>query len=131
MAKAKTFPFRDLTAKLMKNPEFAAEYERLGPEFDLAKKLILARKNAGLTQAELAERMHTTQSAIARLESGTLPARLDTLQRYAEATGNRLDIAFVAKAEPVKTEPDRVPSAEEPKIRAPVATRRRARGLTP
>jgi transcriptional regulator with XRE-family HTH domain len=150
MAKAKTIPFRDLTAKLMKNPEFAAEYERLGPEFELAEKLIRARKSAGLTQAELAERMHTTQSAIARMESGTLPARFDTLQRYAEATGNRLEIAFVAKSEPAKAEPApaptpatvkiepaapaepaRVPSVEEPKISAPVTTRRRARGMTP
>jgi transcriptional regulator with XRE-family HTH domain len=136
MAKAKTIPFAELRAKLLENPEVAAEYERLGPEFDLAEKLIRARKSAGLTQAELAERMHTTQSAIARLESGTLPARLDTLQRYAEATGNRLDIAFVSKSMPMKAEPaplkaetDRASSAEKPKGRGAVVRHAASRGM--
>ena len=47
------------------------------------------RTRAGLTQSELAERMHTTQSTIARLESGrTLPS-MRTLERYAAATGSR------------------------------------------
>ncbi len=44
--------------------------ERLGPEFELARALIEARMRAGITQAELAARMKTTQSATARLESG-------------------------------------------------------------
>jgi len=47
-----------------------------------------ARTRAGLTQSELVERMHTTQSTIARLESGRSAPSMRTLQRYAEATGS-------------------------------------------
>ena len=54
-----------------------------------ARELIAARTRAGLTQAELAKRMQTTQSTVARMESGrTLPS-MRTLSRYAEATGSR------------------------------------------
>lgn len=78
-----------LKARILANQEARAEYEAQAPEFDLARELIAARDRAGLTQAELAERMHTTQSAIARLESGrTLPS-MRTLARFAEATGSR------------------------------------------
>ena len=78
-----------LKARILANPEARAGYEAQAPEFDLARELIAARDRAGLTQAELAERMHTTQSAIARLESGrTLPS-MRTLARFAEATGSR------------------------------------------
>jgi hypothetical protein len=48
MAKAKTIPFGELRAKLLENPVVAAEYERLGPGFELAEKLIRARKSAGV-----------------------------------------------------------------------------------
>ena len=79
----------DLKARILANPEARAEYEAQAPEFELARELITARTRAGLTQSELAERMHTTQSTIARLESGrTMPSRR-TLARYAEATGGR------------------------------------------
>ena len=47
---------------------------------------------AKLTQAELARRLGTTQSAIARLESGGVSPSIKTLRRYAEATGTRLSV---------------------------------------
>ena len=78
-----------LKPRILANPEARAEYDAQAPEFELARELITARTRAGLTQSELAERMHTTQSTIARLESGrTLPS-MRTLTRYAEATGSR------------------------------------------
>ncbi len=78
-----------LKSRILANPETRAEYEAQAPEFGLARELIAARDRAGLTQSELAERMHTTQSTIARLESGrTLPS-MRTLARFAEATGSR------------------------------------------
>jgi DNA-binding XRE family transcriptional regulator len=78
-----------LKARILKNPEARAEYAVQAPEFELARELIAARTRAGLTQAELAQRMNTTQSTIARLESGrTLPS-MRTLARFAEATGSR------------------------------------------
>lgn len=85
---------RDLHEKWLEDPEYRAEYERLGPEFELARALIEARSAAGLTQAQLAARMGTTQSVIARLESGRVQPTTATLRRLAEATGTRLKIAF-------------------------------------
>ena len=79
----------DLKARILANPEALAEYEAQAPEFDLARELIAARTRAGLTQAELAARMHTTQSTIARLESGRALPSMRTLSRFAEATGSR------------------------------------------
>lgn len=85
---------RDLHEKWLNEPEYREEYERLGPEFELARALIGARAAAGLTQAELAERMGTTQSVIARLEAGRVRPTTATLRRVAQATGTRLIIAF-------------------------------------
>jgi transcriptional regulator with XRE-family HTH domain len=85
---------RDLHEKWLEDQAYREEYERLGPEFELARALIEARAGAGLTQAELAERMGTTQSVIARLESGRVQPTTATLRRLARATGTRLKIAF-------------------------------------
>ena len=86
----------------MKEELYRKEYEALETEFALASAMIAARSRAGLTQDQLAQRMRTTQSTIARLESGrTLPSG-KTLQRYAEATGSRLKIAFERAARPSK-----------------------------
>jgi transcriptional regulator with XRE-family HTH domain len=85
---------RDLHEKWMKNPEYRREYEALDEEFAVISALIDARTSAGLTQEQLAERMETSQSTIARLESGrTIPSGR-TLARYAKATGTRLRISF-------------------------------------
>ena len=84
----------DLHKKWMKDPEYRREYEGLEEEFALASAIIDARSRAGLTQEELAAKMETSQSAIARLESGrTIPSGR-TLKRFAKATGTRLRIRF-------------------------------------
>jgi DNA-binding XRE family transcriptional regulator len=87
---------KDLKAELLKDAAVRAEYERLGPEFELIRALIAARARAGLTQAELAERMGTTQSVVARLEGGSVTPNWKTLRRYAEATGSRLCVKLEA-----------------------------------
>lgn len=74
--------------------DYREAYERLGPEFEVARALIEARKRAGFTQAELAARMETTQSAVARMESGRVPPSMRTLAKVARATGTRLRISF-------------------------------------
>lgn len=66
----------------------------LGEEFTLAAAVTAARSHAGLTQAELAARMGTTQSVIARLEGGTSKPSTTTLEKLARATGTRLKIPF-------------------------------------
>jgi transcriptional regulator with XRE-family HTH domain len=85
----------DLAKEWMKDPEFRSEYERSKREFEIVDALIRARAAAKLTQAEIAERMGTTQSAVARLEGGRGSPSIATLRKYAEATGTELKIAFV------------------------------------
>ncbi len=84
---------RDIHAADMANdPAYREAYEALGPEFALVTALVAARSRAKLTQAELASRMGTTESAISRLESGRAKPSTRTLERYADATGHRLSI---------------------------------------
>jgi ribosome-binding protein aMBF1 (putative translation factor) len=85
---------RDLHAQWMNEPAYAKAHAELEQEFDLASAIIAARAAAGLTQSQLAKRMNTTQTAIARLESGTARPSTLTLSRIAAATGHRLRIAF-------------------------------------
>ncbi len=90
-----TIDHADLKADLLRNPEVRAEYDALAEEFALASELIAARARAGLSQAEVATRMGTTQSTVARLESGrTLPS-LRTLGRFAAATGSKAVVRLV------------------------------------
>ena len=84
----------DLHKEWMKDPKFRAEYEALHLEFELIRAMIHARVQSGLTQAQIAERMGTTQSAVARLESGRSNPSAKTLEKYAKATGTRLRIGF-------------------------------------
>src|SRR3954453_18508287 len=81
-----------LKKRLMKNPKFRKEYERVDAEFSIVEALINARTVAKLSQAEVAKRIGTTQSAIARLEAGNTKPTIPTLRRYAEATGKKLRI---------------------------------------
>lgn len=83
---------RDLKKRLMEDPQFREEYAQADQEYALVAQLIRARMAAKLTQAEVAQRLGTTQSAIARLEGGRVSPSLATLRRYAEATGARLTI---------------------------------------
>jgi transcriptional regulator with XRE-family HTH domain len=85
---------KDLHVKWLKDPKDRAEYEFLRAEFDLANALITARTKAGLTQQQLARRMKTSQSFVARLEGGSIAPTWNSLKRYAKATGNRLRIEF-------------------------------------
>jgi len=75
--------------KMLADHEVRKAYDALDEEFALARELIAARVRAGLTQAELAQRMGTTQSAIARLESGAQLPSVKTILRFAKATGSR------------------------------------------
>lgn len=84
----------DLHAKWKRDPEYRKAYDELGPEFELARVLIEARVGAGLTQAQLAERMNTAQSVVARLESGRAHPSTRTLEKIAQCTGTRLKISF-------------------------------------
>jgi hypothetical protein len=62
--------------------------------------LVAERQATGLSQSEVAERMGTSQPAVARLESGTTDVRLSTLSRYADALGRDVTWAIRARKEP-------------------------------
>src|SRR5439155_14487012 len=93
--------FRGLKASLLKDPQVRKEDDALEEEFALVEAIAKARIRAGLSQAELARRMKTTQSTIARLESGRGRPSTRTLDRFAKATGHKLRISF----EPVRPKP--------------------------
>lgn len=86
-----------LQKKLVADREVRAAYAELAPEFALARELIRARTTAGLSQTDLAERMGTTQSAVARMESGAQLPSMRTLIRYAAATGTQATVRLVKK----------------------------------
>lgn len=83
--KTKTLRGLDLLA----DPKVKTAYDAMTPAFALARTIIKARAAAGLTQAELAERMGTSQSYIARLESGRTMPTMRTFLRIAAATKTR------------------------------------------
>jgi ribosome-binding protein aMBF1 (putative translation factor) len=97
---SKMIPVEKSFAEWRKDPKYIDAYDALADEFVLAAAMIDARSRAGLTQQQLAERMHTTQAVIARLESGRVKPSTRTLERLAAATGMRLRISF----EPIAAE---------------------------
>lgn len=90
----------DLKTKLLQRPDVRAEYDSLEEEFSIAEALIRARAEAEMTQEQVAEKMQTSQSYVAKLESGRVSPSMKALQRYAAATGARLKISFEPLATP-------------------------------
>lgn len=87
----------ELKKRWMDDPEFEREYEKANEEFALIEALISARSAAKLSQAELAAKLGTTQSSIARLEGGGVVPTLATLRNYAAATGMELHVELVPR----------------------------------
>lgn len=90
----------DLHQDWLQDTEYQTAYDALEDEFSIAALLIQARARAGFSQAELAKRIETTQSVIARLEGGQSKPSTRTLEKIAKATGSRLRISF----EPMRDE---------------------------
>jgi DNA-binding XRE family transcriptional regulator len=90
----------ELKAKALADPEVLSEYERLNrEEFAILDEMLAARREAGLTQAQVAEKMGTKAPSVARLESSLASGKhspsIDTLRKYAHALGKRLEVHFV------------------------------------
>ncbi|MDB5245397.1 MAG: HipB [Parcubacteria group bacterium] len=83
---------KDFHEQQMKDPEYAEGYEALEPEFRLISELIRARSVEGMTQKELAEKIGTKQSAIARFERGGSNPTLEFMQKLARGLGLKLTI---------------------------------------
>ena len=95
MSERTFIPFSELRKEWFKDPEFVREYEALEEEFALASAVIGARAHA-LGQFLLGQPgMGTSQSAIARLESGRSRPSTSTLTKLAAATGTKLRVSFV------------------------------------
>jgi len=88
---------KDFKARALARPDVRREHEGLKEEFEILDEILKARSEAGLTQAELAARIGTTQSAVARLETamGKHSPSIGTLKRYATALGYRLQVRLV------------------------------------
>lgn len=88
---------KQFKARALARPEVRREYDQLAEEFAFLDEILKARAEAGLTQTEVAERIGTTQSAVARLESGSgkHSPSLATLEKYASALGYKLQLRLV------------------------------------
>lgn len=78
---------KTLKREMLAEAATKAAYDAQAEEFAIARELIAARTRAGLSQGEVAQRMGTTQSVVARLESGKRPPSMRTVQRFAQAVG--------------------------------------------
>lgn len=85
---------QDLKIRALQNEEVRREYDALEGEFILINQLLHMRKTAGLTQEQVADRMHTKKSNISRLEKGGVVPKVDTLKRYAKACGFEMNMSF-------------------------------------
>ena len=83
--------------RALSRPEVRAAYDASAEEFAFLDEVLKARAESGLTQAEVAERIGTTQSAIARLESAEPKhsPSIATLQKYAKALGYSVQVKLV------------------------------------
>ncbi len=87
--------FARMRDEMMADPRFRAFLADRDEEMAVVAGIVAARKAAGLSQAALAARIGSTQSAVARMEAGRASPRLDTLRRIARATGHRLWVEFL------------------------------------
>jgi len=91
----KAIDFDDVLAEKLKDPEFKKLYDEYGRQLDLAYKILQLRKAKKMSQSELAEKIGTTQSNIARIESGRQNFTISLLNKVAEALGSSLKISFL------------------------------------
>lgn len=98
--KTKMLTHKQMVSKMMKSPTVKAAVEELDrAEFAILDEILAARKEAGLTQAQVAKRMGTQTPAIARLESSLATGKhspsLNTIKRYAAALGKKIELHLV------------------------------------
>lgn len=94
----KTFVrFDDYLAEKMKDPEWCSGYEKVRQESEPLRAILRARVEKGMTQAQIAKKMGTTQSSIARVESGKSHPTIPFMQRLAEALDMKLEIRFLPR----------------------------------
>ena len=90
----KAIDFQDYLAQKLKNPEFRKNYEEYGRQLEIAYQILKLRKEKKLSQAQLAKKIGTKQSNIARMEAGQQNFTTDTLQKIALVFDRNLKIEF-------------------------------------
>jgi len=91
----KAVDFQVYLAKRLKNPEFRKYYSEYGKQLEIAYQILQLRKQKKISQVELAKKLGTTQSNIARMEAGQQNFTTDTLQKIASVFKRDLKINFV------------------------------------
>lgn len=84
--------WHELKKELLSDPAVKKEYDRLAPRYAVISQLIGARIKKGMTQKDIAVKIGTKQSAIARLESGNSNPTLEFLQKIAHVMGYKLTV---------------------------------------
>lgn len=84
--------WEDVKKELLSDPEVKKEYDRLAPRYAIISEMIAARLKKGLTQKDVAQKLGTKQSAIARLESGNVNPSLEFLHKVAQVMGYKLQV---------------------------------------
>lgn len=92
--KFKPVPFEKVLNEALKNPEWKKAYDALEVEFSIIEQVIRKRLEKGLTQKQLADKIGTKQSAIARLEGGTTNPSVAFLEKVSKALGSKLQISI-------------------------------------
>lgn len=95
--KTKLINWRELEKKWMKDPKFVRAWEKVEPEYQLARAIIGARLKRKLTQSQLAKKIGSKQPVISRIEAMTELPNISLLKRLAQALDSRLEIRFLAK----------------------------------
>ncbi|MCK4473827.1 helix-turn-helix transcriptional regulator [Candidatus Parcubacteria bacterium] len=87
--------FQEYLAKELKNPKFKKYYDEYGKQLEIAYQILQLRKQKRMSQAELARKIGTKQSNVARMEAGQQNFTTDTLQKIASVFNRDLKIEFV------------------------------------
>ncbi len=92
--------FTDFKKKTLKDSKVQAEYDALSSAYDMKRQMIAMRKQAGVTQEQMAEILGTAKSSISRLESLSSQSSpsLATIESYASALGYRVKVEFQPNA---------------------------------
>ena len=93
--KIKYLSFERHLSEQLKNPEFKKHYDEYGKQLEIAYQILQLRKQEKMSQAELAKRIGTRQSNIARMEAGQQNFTTDTLQKIASVFKRELKVEFV------------------------------------
>lgn len=91
----KAIDFQEYLEEQLKNPKFKKYYDEYGKQLEIAYQILQLRKQKRMSQKELAKKIGTNQSNIARMETGQQNFTTDTLQKIANAFNRDLKIEFV------------------------------------